>query len=63
MRITRSSFSTPAGSRNPTPTLAKSWLLSLSPSTRFPSLIKTGQIDHAVCVAGLLWWLYLERTE
>jgi ADP-ribose pyrophosphatase len=28
---------------------------------RIPTLIKTGRIDHAVCVAGLLWWLYLER--
>jgi 8-oxo-dGTP pyrophosphatase MutT (NUDIX family) len=24
-----------------------------------PELIQTGQIDHAVCVAGLLWWLNL----
>jgi 8-oxo-dGTP pyrophosphatase MutT (NUDIX family) len=25
-----------------------------------PELIKTGRIDHAVCVAGLLWWLHLD---
>ena len=24
-----------------------------------PTLIATGHIDHAVCVAGLLWWLTL----
>jgi ADP-ribose pyrophosphatase len=26
-----------------------------------PTLIETGRIDHAVCVAGLLWWLNLKR--
>jgi 8-oxo-dGTP pyrophosphatase MutT (NUDIX family) len=25
-----------------------------------PTLIETGRIDHAVCVAGLLWWLNLQ---
>jgi ADP-ribose pyrophosphatase len=26
-----------------------------------PTLIKNGQIDHGVCVAGLLWWLLRDR--
>jgi 8-oxo-dGTP pyrophosphatase MutT (NUDIX family) len=26
-----------------------------------PALIKSGQIDHGVCVAGLLWWLLRDR--
>jgi len=26
-----------------------------------PTLIETGRIDHAACVAGLLWWLTLKR--
>jgi 8-oxo-dGTP pyrophosphatase MutT (NUDIX family) len=33
--------------------------IELVPVAKIPGLIKTGQIDHAVCVAGLLWWLYL----
>ncbi len=28
-----------------------------------PALIETGRIDHAVCVAGLLWWLTLKDPE
>jgi ADP-ribose pyrophosphatase len=34
--------------------------VELVPIDQVPTLIKTGRIDHAVCVAGLLWWLYLE---
>jgi ADP-ribose pyrophosphatase len=37
--------------------------IELVPVDQIPALIKTGQIDHAVCVAGLLWWLYLERPD
>ncbi len=33
------------------------------PADKIPSLIRTGQIDHAVCVAGLLWWLYLDCPD
>ena len=29
----------------------------LVPVAEIPGLIATGRIDHAVCVAGLLWWL------
>ena len=28
-----------------------------------PALIKSGQIDHGVCVAGLLWWLSRDRLD
>jgi 8-oxo-dGTP pyrophosphatase MutT (NUDIX family) len=28
-----------------------------------PALIQSGQIDHGVCVAGLLWWLLRERLD
>jgi ADP-ribose pyrophosphatase len=28
-----------------------------------PALIKSGQIDHGVCVAGLLWWLVRDRLD
>jgi 8-oxo-dGTP pyrophosphatase MutT (NUDIX family) len=34
--------------------------VELVPIDQVPTLIKTGRIDHAVCVAGLLWCLYLE---
>ncbi len=37
--------------------------VELVPTDRIPSLIRTGQIDHAVCVAGLLWWLYLDCAD
>ena len=33
--------------------------LELVPAQDIPALIKSGQIDHGVCVAGLLWWLTL----
>jgi 8-oxo-dGTP pyrophosphatase MutT (NUDIX family) len=34
----------------------------LIPVAGIPALIQTGQIDHAVCVAGLLYWLGLGRV-
>ena len=36
--------------------------LELVPVGDIPALIKSGQIDHGVCVAGLLWWLMLPGT-
>jgi hypothetical protein len=33
--------------------------LELVPVQEIPALIKSGQIDHGVVVAGLLWWLKL----
>jgi len=35
--------------------------LELVPVQDIPSFIKSGRIDHGVCVAGLLWWLALDR--
>ena len=32
----------------------------LVPARELPALIQDGRIDHAVVVAGLLWWLRLE---
>ena len=37
--------------------------LELVPVGDIPALIKSGRIDHGVCVAGLLWWLMLPGTE
>ena len=37
--------------------------LELVPVEDIPALIKSGQIDHGVCVAGLLWWLMLPGHE
>jgi 8-oxo-dGTP pyrophosphatase MutT (NUDIX family) len=31
--------------------------VELVPVAQIPRLIQEGQIDHALCVAGLLWWL------
>jgi 8-oxo-dGTP pyrophosphatase MutT (NUDIX family) len=36
--------------------------LELVPVGDIPALIKSGQIDHGVCVAGLLWWLLLPAS-
>jgi ADP-ribose pyrophosphatase len=36
--------------------------LVLVPVEKISELILTGQIDHGVCVAGLLWWLTLPST-
>jgi 8-oxo-dGTP pyrophosphatase MutT (NUDIX family) len=33
-------------------------VVELIPIGEIPALIESGRIDHAVCVAGLLWWLY-----
>jgi ADP-ribose pyrophosphatase len=37
--------------------------LELVPVRDIPVLIRSGRIDHGVCVAGLLWWLALDRLE
>jgi 8-oxo-dGTP pyrophosphatase MutT (NUDIX family) len=31
--------------------------VELVPASAIPGLIQEGRIDHALCVAGLLWWL------
>ncbi|MGO9462857.1 MAG: NUDIX hydrolase [Isosphaeraceae bacterium] len=37
--------------------------IELVPVGDIPAMIHTGRIDHAVCVAGLLWWLNRDRVE
>ena len=32
--------------------------VELVPASAIPRLIQEGRIDHALCVAGLLWWLH-----
>ncbi len=44
----------------PRPDASEELALELVPVHALRDLIKTGQIDHAVCVAGLLWWLARE---
>ncbi len=39
---------------------AEELAIELVPVHTVRDLIKTGQVDHAVCVAGLLWWLALQ---
>src|SRR5437773_126423 len=34
----------------------------LVPLREIPPMIRAGRIDHAVCVAGLLWWLAWESV-
>ncbi len=47
----------------PQPDLSEELAIVLVPVDDIPGLINTGRIDHAVCVAGLLWWLnYCSRT-
>jgi 8-oxo-dGTP pyrophosphatase MutT (NUDIX family) len=43
----------------PRPDPTEELAIELVPIQDIPELIQTGQIDHAVCVAGLLRWLYL----
>ncbi len=47
----------------PKPDHSEELAIELVPVGDIPALIRTGQIDHAVCVAGLLWWLNRDRVE
>jgi 8-oxo-dGTP pyrophosphatase MutT (NUDIX family) len=47
----------------PSPDLSEELSVELVKRSAIPALIKTGRIDHAVCVAGLLWWLMLEDPD
>ncbi len=38
-------------------------VIELAPVREIPSMIGDGRIDHAVCVAGLLEWLRLDRCN
>jgi ADP-ribose pyrophosphatase len=44
----------------PRPDPSEELAIERIPVRDIPELIKSGCIDHAVCVAGLLWWLTLE---
>jgi len=47
----------------PKPDQSEELAIVLVPVDDIPGLISTGQIDHAVCVAGLLWWLNGGQAE
>jgi 8-oxo-dGTP pyrophosphatase MutT (NUDIX family) len=47
----------------PKPDQSEEVTVELVPIEDIPALIASGRIDHAVCVAGLLWWLNLGRVE
>ncbi len=47
----------------PKPDQSEELAIELVPVGDIPALIHTGQVDHAVCVAGLLWWLNRDRVE
>jgi ADP-ribose pyrophosphatase len=36
-------------------------VVELAPVRDIPAMIRDGRINHAVCVAGLLWWLALDE--
>ena len=38
-------------------------VVELAPVRDIPAMIRDGRIDHAVCVAGLLWWLALDGSS
>jgi 8-oxo-dGTP pyrophosphatase MutT (NUDIX family) len=40
----------------PRPDASEELIVELVPVRDIPELIQTGRIDHAMCVAGLLWW-------
>jgi len=41
----------------PRPDQSEELIVELVPIGDIPAMIESGMIDHAVCVAGLLWWL------
>jgi 8-oxo-dGTP pyrophosphatase MutT (NUDIX family) len=43
------------------PDQSEELIVELVPIGDIPASIKSGRIDHAVTVAGLLWWLTLDR--
>jgi 8-oxo-dGTP pyrophosphatase MutT (NUDIX family) len=47
----------------PRPDVSEEIAVELVPVAEIPGLIRSGQIDHAVCAAGLLLWLSLESTS
>jgi 8-oxo-dGTP pyrophosphatase MutT (NUDIX family) len=47
----------------PKPDPSEELAVELVPAAAIPAMIRDGRIDHAVCVAGLLWWLMLESAR
>src|SRR5262245_6657655 len=45
----------------PHPDPSEEMVVELIPAREIPAMIRDGRIDHAVCVAGLLWWMALSR--
>ncbi len=46
----------------PHPDPTEELAIELAPVRDIPAMIRGGRIDHAVCVAGLLEWLMLDRS-
>ena len=46
----------------PRPDQSEELVVELVPVGEIPALISCGRIDHGACVAGLLWWLLLDRA-
>ena len=47
----------------PEPDQNEELVVELAPVRDIPAMIRDGRIDHAVCVAGLLWWLSLDNVR
>jgi ADP-ribose pyrophosphatase len=60
MRISTIAISNARRVADPNPDQSEELAIELVPVQAIPELIKSGEIDHAVCVAGLLWWLNLK---
>jgi 8-oxo-dGTP pyrophosphatase MutT (NUDIX family) len=63
MRITTIVVANARRVAEPHPDQSEELAIELVPVRDIPRLIQAGRIDHAVCVAGLLWWLNLDRRE
>ena len=48
---------------DPHPDQSEELVLELAPVRDIPAMIRDGCINHAVCVAGLLWWLALDESS
>ncbi len=59
MRISTIAIGNARRVADPKPDQSEELAIELVPVQAIPELIKSGGIDHAVCVAGLLWWLNL----
>ena len=47
----------------PAPDQTEELTIELVPVSKIHSLIKRGEIEHGVCVAGLLWWLAESQAD